>query len=266
MNFISQRVRSLFSSLFISIIIALIIILFHEKVLVMTFGIHIHLPIVMSYLGIIIFLSFWVLAENSLTPVSRINRYMYIFMMAGGLFLAKSLFSFWLFGKDIHNHTNKKDIINYHQDQDSNNKGGFTWYTSIKKAQEAASNQSNKDNKPSVPVRVTRAREGENKKRPILIYFSADWCLPCHTIEKKLFPSQEFKDFVKKHEVILLLYDMNQPNLEGDEIASKYLVAGLPTMILTDHQGKEIDKVLGFRSIKKTMQELKEVISMRVRP
>ena len=119
------------------------------------------------------------------------------------------------------------------------NKGGLQWHTTTLKAQTEAS----------------------KKKNHILIYFSADWCMPCLEMEKSLFPSKEFHDFVKKKSLSLVFYDMSRDNAEGEHAAEKYFVNGLPTIILTNHQGVEIDKVLGFRSKQKTIKELTEVIN-----
>ncbi len=119
------------------------------------------------------------------------------------------------------------------------NKGGFKWHKKMIKAK----------------------KEALQKGGSIFIYFSADWCMPCIQMEKYFFPSNAFKKFVKKYSLSLLLYDMNQDNLEGEKIYEKYFVHGLPTIIVTDRQGNELDKVLGFRSTEQTIEELKEIIS-----
>ncbi len=122
----------------------------------------------------------------------------------------------------------------------ANNKGGLKWHTKMLKAQIEAS----------------------EKKNLIFIYFSADWCMPCLEMEESFFPSKKFHNFVKKKSISLLFYDVSDHNSEAEDIAEKYLVNGLPTIILTNHKGVEIDKVLGFRSTKKTLKELTEVIDL----
>lgn len=74
---------------------------------------------------------------------------------------------------------------------------------------------------------------------PVLVDFYADWCGPC----KMLAPvvdeiANEYKDKIK---VVKLNID------EATEIATKYSVMSIPTLILFK-DGNDVNKIVGFRS------------------
>ena len=98
------------------------------------------------------------------------------------------------------------------------------------------------------------------QKGNILIYFSAEWCIPCHVIGEKLFPKKEFQDLVEKYKLTLLNIDMTDPTEKNEQIAVHYKLEGLPVMILSDAAGIEIDRLVGFRYADDTIQNLKKIL------
>ena len=83
--------------------------------------------------------------------------------------------------------------------------------------------------------------------KPVIIDFTADWCIACKELEKLTFPSEPV---VKRRDNFLLLRaDLTKfasPAVE--EIKKQYKIRGLPTVIFLDQKGVE-DKslrVIGF--------------------
>ena len=231
MNKFFLRVISPLKSLFVCLVTTFAMVILLEEVFMLDLTMRI---LFIPHLGVILFLSFWVLAESAHSPsFPHITWFLYVIMMAIGLLLAKPLLI------DLRSET-------AHSPQHSekqfapNQKGGFTWHIRLEDAKKVAL----------------------KNEKPILIYFSADWCLPCREMEERFFPSKKFKKFAENHRMVLLLYDMNQDNPEGEKVANENSVKGLPTMIVADHKGKIIDKVLGFRSTDKTIRELEEVMDL----
>lgn len=66
-----------------------------------------------------------------------------------------------------------------------------------------------------------------------LMKFSADWCRPCHQQAKLL---EGFKDA----EVVAIDVE------EEEELAAKYGIRNLPTMILFDEAGNEVQRFTGL--------------------
>lgn len=83
----------------------------------------------------------------------------------------------------------------------------------------------------------------ENKK--ILIDFYADWCIPCKELDALTFSDDivimESKDFVT------IKVDMTKTmSDETDRIRNKFNIVGMPTVLLIDSKGEEIERITGF--------------------
>ena len=69
-----------------------------------------------------------------------------------------------------------------------------------------------------------------------VLYFSADWCAPC----------QEMKPVVEQlNSDRLIKYDIDEAVVEREQ----YQVRAIPTFILVDENGVELDRVLGAISL-----------------
>ena len=97
-------------------------------------------------------------------------------------------------------------------------------------------------------------------KGNILIYFLAEWCIPCHVMAKELFPQKEFQELVEKNKLSLLYVDLTELMEESNEIAMQYEIEGLPVMILTDQKAVEIDRIIGFRNKEDTIRKIEKIL------
>lgn len=82
-----------------------------------------------------------------------------------------------------------------------------------------------------------------------ILKFSASWCTPCQKL-KEIF--QEL-DLTHHH-----LDEFDVDNEDDMEVASRYRVRGVPTVILIDDNGNEITRFSGVKS-KKEIEELLSV-------
>lgn len=78
-----------------------------------------------------------------------------------------------------------------------------------------------------------------NGEKPVLIDFHATWCGPCKALAPVI--KEVSKEMSDKVRVIKIDIDKNQ------EIAQRYQVRGVPTLILFD-QGKVIWQESGFQT------------------
>jgi thiol-disulfide isomerase/thioredoxin len=67
-----------------------------------------------------------------------------------------------------------------------------------------------------------------------VLKFTAVWCSSCHKIKGKLQPDIEEIDIESE---------------EGEELALKYSITSLPTIIVIDDDGSVIDKSIGTTEI-----------------
>jgi len=74
----------------------------------------------------------------------------------------------------------------------------------------------------------------------IFIDFYADWCPPCQTLANDYFPRPDYRQFLSGVVTLKVNVD-NEPDL-----AQRYSVSSIPTLVLTDAQGNELDRVVGI--------------------
>ena len=87
------------------------------------------------------------------------------------------------------------------------------------------------------------------KNLPILVDFSgSDWCHWCMKLDKEVFSTKAFKDYVKDNFVLLLLdFPRRKPLSEkltkqNNKLLAKYGVRGFPTVLILDKDGKELQR------------------------
>lgn len=92
----------------------------------------------------------------------------------------------------------------------------------------------------------------ENK--PILIFFTGDWCPPCKMMKRDVLSTKEFMDFAKTN-LILFKADMLPtgeaavPELDKQNqyLTRKLGVNGFPTFVLMNSNGKSLGQFAGYR-------------------
>jgi len=96
----------------------------------------------------------------------------------------------------------------------------------------------------------------KNNKKVLLVFQGSDWCAPCIKLEKNVWNTAEFKDFAKKHYVMLKAdFPKRKKNklskeqqTHNNKLAEKYNKKGhFPFVVVLNNKGK----VLGTTSYKK---------------
>jgi len=82
-----------------------------------------------------------------------------------------------------------------------------------------------------------------------VLRFTAEWCQPCKTLSVVLEDLSKEGIFVEKN---LEVYDIEA----DEEITQKYRIRSVPTLILVEDDGKEIDRMVGLKSI----EEIREFL------
>ncbi len=84
----------------------------------------------------------------------------------------------------------------------------------------------------------------EASGKPIFVLFTADWCPPCRELKRDVLSDPDVDAFLSENyvRVKIDLSDRGGPNART---ASEYGVSGIPTMILYNDDGVEIDRVTG---------------------
>ena len=90
---------------------------------------------------------------------------------------------------------------------------------------------------------LTAARE---QKKPLLVDFGAEWCLPCKEMEKKTFSDPRIRQELSRY--VLLRIDCTDSTDENQALQDKYNSNTLPSVILFGSDGKQAFKFSEFTS------------------
>lgn len=87
-------------------------------------------------------------------------------------------------------------------------------------------------------------------KKPVIIDFYADWCIPCKELDKMTFSNEQVITEGKRFAAFKGdLTKSASPEVEA--VKKKFNIIGVPTVIILDAQGKEVTRVTGFMPAEK---------------
>ncbi len=90
----------------------------------------------------------------------------------------------------------------------------------------------------SVEDAFARARR---ERKPLFLYWGAEWCPPCHEIKATVFRSREF---IERSRLFVAVYlDGDTDNAQA--LGEKFGVVGYPTMVVFSPEGVEITRIPG---------------------
>lgn len=102
--------------------------------------------------------------------------------------------------------------------------------------------------------------EAKRTGKPIMIDFYTDWCGWCDELDKKVYTDSD---------VIKLAEDFISVKIDADvdeETKEKYRVRAYPTIIFTDSQGKEINKIVGYKKAPAFAQSMSQALAKVPKP
>jgi len=93
----------------------------------------------------------------------------------------------------------------------------------------------------------SRIEEALGNNQPVVVYFSADWCIPCLELDRLTFTNDRVIDEMSKFRLLKVdLTNFDSP--ESEEVRQRYNIAGVPTIVFLDETGEEFNqiRVVGF--------------------
>ncbi|MGB0589471.1 MAG: thioredoxin family protein [Myxococcota bacterium] len=83
---------------------------------------------------------------------------------------------------------------------------------------------------------------GQRDLRPTLLYFTADWCPACQTLEKELLGTDDGRTATARHRAVKIDVDA----AGGEALVARYVVLSYPSALVLDKGGTELGRVVGF--------------------
>ena len=83
---------------------------------------------------------------------------------------------------------------------------------------------------------------GTEAQRPRLLRFTADWCPPCESMKTDVFSKTRVADAIHQR-FDAFSVDLTQPNADQESLGARYRVNYLPTLLITDAEGREIARL-----------------------
>ena len=93
----------------------------------------------------------------------------------------------------------------------------------------------------------SRVEESLANNQPVVLYFSADWCIPCLELDRMTFTNEQVIGEMQKFRLLKVdLTNFDSP--ESEEVRQRYNIAGVPTIVFIDERGDEYNpiRVVGF--------------------
>ncbi|MDF1751926.1 MAG: thioredoxin family protein [Verrucomicrobiales bacterium] len=90
----------------------------------------------------------------------------------------------------------------------------------------------------------TAKAEAEKTGKPIFMFFTAEWCHFCHTMEDETLTKPKVSQYLNENFTLLKLdYD------ESKDLVARYRIQGVPAMVIGDPTLKKVEKTSGFMPI-----------------
>lgn len=97
-------------------------------------------------------------------------------------------------------------------------------------------------------------KKAKEEKKDLFVDFYADWCGPCKAMATRIFTLPEVGEYFNAHFVCV---QVNVEAKENSEVAKKYDVKALPTMVFVSREGKEMRRAQGAMEAAALVKEAK---------
>ncbi len=109
-----------------------------------------------------------------------------------------------------------------------------------------------------VPYRPALLAQAEAENEPVLLYFSADWCIPCRKLAATTFRDREVLAQLDTLGVRPIKADLTWRGGETEELRERFSVSGVPTLVFL-RGSRELGRLVGYVSPQEFLETLTEL-------
>lgn len=89
---------------------------------------------------------------------------------------------------------------------------------------------------------ATAQKIAEESDKNIMLFFTAEWCSPCHIMKREVFADETVSNIINS-KVVPVIIDVDDPKMA--DVVKLYEVGVTPVTIFTDAEGEVIDYAVG---------------------
>jgi len=95
--------------------------------------------------------------------------------------------------------------------------------------------------------------------KPIMMDFTASWCIPCHELEHKTFSNPEV--MILAREMIAIRVDITNSDARNKKIKKEFNIRGVPTILFFNSKGEQVNnlRITGFIEPEKLAEKIKRL-------
>jgi len=98
--------------------------------------------------------------------------------------------------------------------------------------------------------------EAVERDVPVLVDFTAVWCPPCNLLAAEVLHDPQHEDLIE--EFVVVQVDVDDPS--SWDVKDRYQVGGYPTVVVTNPEGDEIDRMVGYGGARETEAWLRSLL------
>jgi thioredoxin:protein disulfide reductase len=110
------------------------------------------------------------------------------------------------------------------------------------------------------PYDIAILNQARAAKRPVVIDFSADWCIPCREMLRTTFRDPAVIEAASHF--VRLQADVTETNRRTRQLFLQYEIKGVPTTVFIDKHGKILKREVGYLDAHRFLSDLREVDEM----
>jgi len=108
-----------------------------------------------------------------------------------------------------------------------------------------------------LPFQGTSLVDARSGGRPAIVDFVADWCIPCHEMDAKTYTDARVHE--ESQRFAMFKADITRESDEMTTLTEAFAVRGVPTVILYDSSGAEVERLVGYTGPDEMLAAMRKV-------